>query len=83
MGAAYEFLFNLEKWLREEGIRDKVEITWITPKTSSGTLASKASPVAKRCWNRFARFSTSSTSPKLGVTNVEPHTMTLSNRQAT
>lgn len=33
MGAAYEFLFNIEKWLREENIRKKVDLYWITPET--------------------------------------------------
>ncbi|MDX5326003.1 MAG: FAD-dependent oxidoreductase [Bacteroidota bacterium] len=36
MGAAYEFLFNLEKWLREQGIRKKVDLTWITPENYLG-----------------------------------------------
>lgn len=31
MGAGYEFLFNLEYAARKAGIRDKVDITWITP----------------------------------------------------
>jgi len=36
MGAAYEFVFNFEKWLREEGIREKVDLYWITPETYLG-----------------------------------------------
>lgn len=36
MGAAYEFLFNIEKWLREENIRKKVDLYWITPETFLG-----------------------------------------------
>ncbi len=36
MGAAYEFLFNIEKWLREEKIRDKVDLYWITPEPFLG-----------------------------------------------
>ncbi len=36
MGAAYEFLFNFEKWLREEGIRKQVDLYWITPETFLG-----------------------------------------------
>lgn len=36
MGAAYEFLFNLEKWLREKGIRKKVDLYWVTPETYLG-----------------------------------------------
>ncbi|WP_242155861.1 NAD(P)/FAD-dependent oxidoreductase [Aestuariivivens sediminis] len=36
MGAAYEFLFNVEKWLREQHIRKKVNLYWITPETFLG-----------------------------------------------
>lgn len=36
MGAAYEFLFNIEKWLREQNIRKKVDLFWITPETFLG-----------------------------------------------
>lgn len=36
MGAAYEFLFNIEKWLREQKIRKKVDLYWITPETFLG-----------------------------------------------
>ncbi len=36
MGAAYEFLFNIEKWLREQKIRKKVDLYWITPENYLG-----------------------------------------------
>lgn len=36
MGAAYEFLFNMEKELRRHGIRDRVPLTWITPEPALG-----------------------------------------------
>ncbi|MFG6687267.1 NAD(P)/FAD-dependent oxidoreductase [Mariniflexile sp. HNIBRBA6329] len=36
MGAAYGFLFNIEKWLREQQIRKKVDLYWITPETFLG-----------------------------------------------
>ncbi len=36
MGAAYEFLFNIEKWLREQKIRKKVDLYWVTPETFLG-----------------------------------------------
>ncbi len=36
MGAAYEYLFNLEKFLRKRGVRKKVEVTWITPEPFLG-----------------------------------------------
>lgn len=36
MGAAYEFLFNVEKWLRQQKIRKQVDLYWITPETYLG-----------------------------------------------
>ena len=36
MGAAYEYLFNLDKELRRHKVRDKVEITWFTPEPFLG-----------------------------------------------
>jgi len=36
MGAAYEYLFNLDKTLRKRKVRKKVEITWITPEPFLG-----------------------------------------------
>lgn len=36
VGAGYEFLFNLEKALRVRGVRNKVDITWITPEPYVG-----------------------------------------------
>ncbi|RJQ45927.1 MAG: NAD(P)/FAD-dependent oxidoreductase [Gaiellales bacterium] len=36
MGAAYEFLFNFEYACRKAGIRDRVDITWVTPEPFLG-----------------------------------------------
>ncbi|XDD42197.1 NAD(P)/FAD-dependent oxidoreductase [Leptospira sp. WS60.C2] len=36
MGAAYEYLFNLDKYLRKRGVRDKVDIAWVTPEPFLG-----------------------------------------------
>lgn len=36
MGAAYEFLFNMDVWLRRKGLRKKVNLTWVTPETYIG-----------------------------------------------
>lgn len=36
MGAAYEFLFNFEYACRKAGIRDQVDITWVTPEPFLG-----------------------------------------------
>ncbi len=36
VGAAYEFLFNLEFNLRKRGVREQVDLTWITPEPFLG-----------------------------------------------
>ena len=36
VGAAYEFLFNLEYNLRKRGVRERVELTWFTPEPFLG-----------------------------------------------
>lgn len=36
MGAAYEYLFNLDKELRRKKIRDKVDLVWFTPEPFLG-----------------------------------------------
>ena len=36
MGAAYEYLFNMDKQLRKAGVRKKVRLTWITPEPFLG-----------------------------------------------
>ena len=36
MGAAYEYLFNMDKELRRQKIRDKVDLVWFTPEPYLG-----------------------------------------------
>lgn len=36
MGAAYEYLFNLDRQLRKDRVRKKVKLTWITPEPFLG-----------------------------------------------
>jgi len=36
MGAAYEYLFNMDKELRRNNVRDKVTLTWFTPEPFLG-----------------------------------------------
>ncbi|PWI57031.1 NAD(P)/FAD-dependent oxidoreductase [Sulfoacidibacillus thermotolerans] len=35
-GAGYEFLLNIESFLRKNGLRDKVKISWVTPEPFLG-----------------------------------------------
>jgi sulfide:quinone oxidoreductase len=48
IGAAYEFLLNLEYHLRKRGVRDKVELTWVTPEPFLGHFGIGGLPHAQR-----------------------------------
>lgn len=48
MGAAYEFLLNLEYNLRKRGVRDKVALTWVTPEPFLGHFGIGGLPHAER-----------------------------------
>jgi sulfide:quinone oxidoreductase len=53
MGAAYEFLFNIEKWLREQKIRKKVDLYWITPETYLGHFGIDGMPMGETMLKGF------------------------------
>lgn len=48
IGAAYEFLLNLEYHLRKRGVRDRVELTWVTPEPFLGHFGIGGLPHAQR-----------------------------------
>lgn len=56
MGAAYEFLFNLEKWLREKGVREKVDLYWVTPETYLGHFGIDGMPGGKTMLTSFMKM---------------------------
>ncbi|MFM2031340.1 MAG: hypothetical protein RLZZ297_105 [Chloroflexota bacterium] len=78
MGAAYEFLFNVEKWLREEGIRDQVELTWITPEPFLGHFGIEGIAGGKEMLEAFCKMFNIHWRTDVGVEKVEPHTIYLS-----
>ena len=53
MGAAYEFLFNIEKWLRDQHIRKKVELYWVTPETYLGHFGIDGMPMGESMLKGF------------------------------
>lgn len=53
IGAAYEFLFNFEYHLNRHGIRDRVELTWITPEPFLGHFGIGGFPHAEGLLKRF------------------------------
>jgi sulfide:quinone oxidoreductase len=56
MGAGYEFLFNFEKWCRENNIRDQVDIHWITPETFLGHFGIDGMTGAKTMFKAFFKM---------------------------
>ncbi|WP_299366245.1 FAD-dependent oxidoreductase [Winogradskyella sp.] len=56
MGAAYEFLFNIEKWLREQNIRKKVDLYWITPETYLGHFGIDGMPMGETMLKTFMKM---------------------------
>lgn len=56
MGAAYEFLFNLEEWLRAKGLRKKVDLYWVTPETYLGHFGIDGMPGAEPMLTAFMKM---------------------------
>ncbi len=56
MGAAYEFLFNMDTWLRKQKIRKKVELTWVTPETYIGHFGIDGMTGAETMLNTFFKM---------------------------
>lgn len=56
MGAAYEFLFNVEKWLRDSKIRKKVDLYWVTPETYLGHFGIDGMPLGERMLKAFMKM---------------------------
>lgn len=79
MGAAYEFLFNVEKWLREEGIREKVDLYWITPEPFLGHFGIEGMPLGKEMLTSFFKMFNIKYKLEVGVTKVEHDRIYLTN----
>ncbi|MCX8149112.1 NAD(P)/FAD-dependent oxidoreductase [Thermaurantimonas aggregans] len=56
MGAGYEFLFNIDHWLRKNNIRDRVKLTWITPEPYLGHFGIEGMTGAEAMLKRFLKM---------------------------
>ena len=56
MGAAYEFLFNVEKWLRDQKVRKKVDLYWVTPEDYLGHFGIDGMPMGEAMLKGFMRM---------------------------
>ncbi len=79
MGAGYEFLFNMEKWLREEGIRKKVELYWITPETYLGHFGIEGIKFGREMFGTFFKMFNINYRTEVGVEKVDTKNIYLSN----
>ncbi|MGB5819014.1 MAG: FAD-dependent oxidoreductase [Saonia sp.] len=70
MGAAYEFLFNIEKWLREQRIRKKVDLYWITPETFLGHFGIDGMPGGETMLKSFMKMFNIHYRTEVGVQEV-------------
>ncbi len=78
MGAAYEFLFNVEKWLREKHIRDKVELYWVTPETYLGHFGIDGMPLGESMLKGFMKLFHIHYRTGVGIREVRADGVTLS-----
>lgn len=56
MGAAYEYLFNMDKELRRHKVRDKVKLYWITPEPYIGHFGIDGMPGGERMLKMFMKL---------------------------
>lgn len=78
MGAAYEFLFNVEKWLREQKIRKKVDLYWITPEDYLGHFGIDGMPMGETMLKTFMKMFNINYRTGVAVKEVTPNSVILS-----
>lgn len=78
MGAAYEFLFNVEKWLREQKIRKKVDLYWVTPEDYLGHFGIDGMPLGERMLKSFMKMFHIHYRTGVGIQEVTPNAVILS-----
>lgn len=81
MGAAYEFLFNIEKWLREENIRKKVDLYWVTPEPYLGHFGIDGMPLGEAMLKKFMEMFHIHYRTNVGIKEVTKDSVILSNNE--
>lgn len=79
MGAAYEFLFNVEKWLREQNIRKKVDLYWITPEDYLGHFGIDGMPLGESMLKGFMKMFNIHYKTQVGIKEVKEDKIILTN----
>jgi sulfide:quinone oxidoreductase len=78
MGAAYEFLFNIEKWLRDQNIRKKVDLYWVTPETYLGHFGIDGMPLGESMLRGFMKVFNIRYRTGVGIAEVKQDEVVLS-----
>jgi sulfide:quinone oxidoreductase len=79
MGAAYEFLFNIEKWLREQNIRKKVDLYWVTPEDYLGHFGIDGMPMGQTMLKTFMKMFNIHYRTQVAIKEVTQNSVILSN----
>lgn len=79
MGAAYEFLFNIEKWLREQNIRKKVDLYWVTPEDYLGHFGIDGMPGGETMLKGFMKMFNIHYRIQVAIEEVTPDSIKLNN----
>lgn len=79
MGAAYEFLFNVEKWLREQNIRKKVDLYWVTPEDYLGHFGIDGMPLGETMLKTFMKMFNIHYRTQVAIKEVTSNSVILSN----
>lgn len=82
MGAAYEFLFNIEEWLRAEGIRKKVDLYWVTPETYLGHFGIDGMPLGTPMLKNFMKMFNIHHRVEVGIKEVKKDAVVLSSGES-
>jgi sulfide:quinone oxidoreductase len=77
MGAAYEFLFNVEKWLRQQKIRKAVDLYWITPEPYLGHFGMDGMPLGEFYLKTFMKTFNIHYRTEVGVKEVTAEAVVL------
>lgn len=77
MGAAYEFLFNMDHELRKHGVRDQVELTWISPEPVLGDFGIGGMTGGETMLKAFFKMYNIKSVVNSSIQNIEPDKITL------
>lgn len=79
MGGGYEFLFNVDQWLRENKARKNVNLTWVTPEPYIGHFGIEGMPTGTPMLKAFTKLYNINYEANVSVDKVTEDKVYLSN----